>query len=267
MGARSLSSIALISDVHGNLPALEAVLADVRGQGVNETYCLGDLVGYGGDPNGVVDLIRTTGIPTIMGNYDDGVGFERGHCGCFYPDAEAQRLGTASYEFTSRVVTEENKAFLRSLPRELRRDFDGRHVHLVHGSPRRINEYLLPTRDRRTFERIAAVESADVLVFGHTHQAWHEAFARVLFVNVGSAGRPKDGDPRASYTIMHFGTRAQAPVSEAKSAAADVAADLAGQLVLEVVEMRVSYDVELAASEVLSVGLPAELAEVLRRGG
>ena len=69
-----VASVAFISDIHGNRPALEAVLADIRRRGVQDIYCLGDLVGYGPDPNGVIDLIREMGIPAIAGNYDDGVG-------------------------------------------------------------------------------------------------------------------------------------------------------------------------------------------------
>jgi len=249
-----MSSIALIADVHGNLLALEAAFADIRSREVDEVYCLGDLVGYGPDPNGVIDLVRATNIPTIMGNYDEGVGFGLGHCGCFYPDAEAKRIGAASYEFTSRVVTEERKAFLRSLPRELHLELGGWRAHLVHGSPRRINEYLLPTREARTFERIAAAESADMLVFGHTHQAWHRTFGNVLFVNVSSVGRPKDGDPRASYTVIRF--------RAGKEAASD-----ATEKSVEIVEARVAYDVERAARDVISAGLPVALAEMLRHGG
>ena len=175
-----MTTVAVFSDVHGNLTALQAVLADVRAHAVDGVYCLGDLVGYGPDPNGVIDTVREEGIPTIMGNYDEGVGFDLGHCGCFYPDAEAKRIGAASYEFTSRTVTPERKTYLRELPRELRLEIDGLRIHLVHGSPRKINEYLLPTRDRRTYDRLAAAEDSDVLVFGHTHGRGTDLRGRAL---------------------------------------------------------------------------------------
>jgi putative phosphoesterase len=240
-----VTTVAIFSDVHGNLNALQAVLADVRTGAVDRVYCLGDLVGYGPDPNGVIDTVREEGIPTIMGNYDEGVGFDLGHCGCFYPDSEAKRIGVSSYEFTSKTVTAERKTYLRELPRELRLEIDGMRVHLVHGSPRKINEYLLPTRDRRTYDRLAAAEESDVLVFGHTHRPWHKMYGNVLFVNVGSAGRPTDGDPRAAYTILRFGPG----------------------IPVEVEDVRVEYDVEGTAAAMLEVGLPAELAGILRRGG
>ena len=165
-----METLALFSDVHGNLTALEAVLADIRLRGVREIYCLGDLVGYGADPNGVIDLIRGAGIQSILGNYDEGVAWETGDCGCFYRDDEARKVGEASYAFTVAAVKPGNKAFLRELPRELHVALAGKKVHLVHGSPRRINEYLLQDRDERTYERLASMEKDDVLAFGHTYQ-------------------------------------------------------------------------------------------------
>jgi predicted phosphodiesterase len=204
---------------------------------------LGDLVGYGAHPNEVIDLIRRAGIETIAGNYDDGVGFGRGDCGCYYPDEEARRIGDASFAFTSATVTQENKAWLRSLPPELRFAAAGIRFHLVHGSPRRINEYLLEERDARTFLRLAAAEEADVLVFGHTHLPWHRRHGGLLFVNAGSAGRPKDKDPRAAYTLLE-----------------------AGRGGVEVEVVRVAYDVEETARAVLAAGLPAALADAFRQG-
>ncbi len=121
---------------------------------VEAVYCLGDLVGYGPDPNGVIELIRSEGMPTVMGNYDEGVGWETGDCGCYYDSPEAKTIGEASYLFTVEEVTAENKAFLRALPLDLRVEHCGVRLHLVHGSPRKINEYLLPDRDERTFLRI-----------------------------------------------------------------------------------------------------------------
>jgi putative phosphoesterase len=244
-----MSGLALISDIHGNTQALRAVLADVRVRGIEAVYCLGDLVGYGPDPNGVIDLIRSESIPTIMGNYDDGVGWERGDCGCFYATADAKRVGEASYAFTVGEVTDDRKAFLRDLPRERHIAVDGIAVHLVHGSPRKINEYLLRDRDERTFLRLAEAETDDVLVFGHTHDPWWRMIGGVLFVNVGSVGRPKDGDPRAMYTLLRTSkqTGGDSPPVEVEAA-------------------RVAYDVEATASGIEAVGLPRELADAVRRG-
>ncbi|GAB4267494.1 MAG: metallophosphoesterase family protein [Thermoleophilia bacterium] len=239
-----MTALALFSDVHGNLAALRAVLADIEARALTSAaYCLGDLVGYGPEPNGVIDLVRAVGIPSLLGNYDDGVAFDRGACGCYYPTTEARRIGEASYTFTAAAVTPAHKAWLRELPRELRLTVAGRRVLLVHGSPRRLNEYLLEERDPRTFARIAACVDADVLAFGHTHAFWYRRHDGVLFVNVGSAGRPKDGDPRAGYTIVRLdGDRVEAEL------------------------VRVSYDVDETVRGVLAAGLPPKLAEGFRRG-
>lgn len=239
-----MDTVALFSDVHGNRLALEAVLNDVEALEVTKAYCLGDLVGYGADPNGVIELLRARGIESILGNYDEGVGWETGDCGCYYPDAEARRIGDASYAFTVAEVTARGKAYLRTLPRELHVNLADKKVHLVHGSPRRINEYLLRDRDERTYQRLAETESDDVLAFGHTHDPWFRPYGKTLFVNVGSVGRPKDGDPRAMYVVL--GSSTDGPV--------------------EVEIRRVPYDVEAAAEAVVAAGLPAALADMLRRG-
>ena len=238
------TSLAFFSDVHGNASALAAVLADFRARRIERIYCLGDLVGYGPSPNEVIALIRAARIPTVAGNYDDGVGFERGGCGCYYADDEARRIGDASYAFTVAGVSAANQAWLRALPRELRFEAGRRRFHLVHGSPRRINEYLAEERDPRTYERLASFEDADVLVFGHTHVPWHRRHGNVLFVNAGSAGRPKDGDPRAGYTLLHLPTDGDP----------------------EVTVVRVPYDVETTVAGVLAAGLPPALADAFRSG-
>lgn len=239
-----MSRLALISDIHGNNLALRAALDDIRGQSVDATYCLGDLVGYGADPNGVIDLLRARDVPSILGNYDEGVAWETGDCGCSYPDDEARRIGEASYSFTVAEVTAERKVYLRSLPRERHVELAGKKVHLVHGSPRRINEYLLRDRDERTFLRLAEAETDDVLCFGHTHDPWFRWYGGKLFVNVGSVGRPKDEDARAAYIVLSCSPEGPSEVSI----------------------RRVVYDVEAAAQAVIAAGLPSALAEMLRHG-
>ena len=116
-----VEQLALFSDVHGNRPALEAVLADIEARGISRVHCLGDLVGHGPDPNGVIDLVRERGIPSLLGNYDEGVGWDRGECGCVYPNEEAKKVGKDSYAFTAANVTKGRKTFLRCLPREAHR--------------------------------------------------------------------------------------------------------------------------------------------------
>ncbi len=227
--------IAIFSDVHGNLPALDAVLTDVRSQQPDAVYCLGDLVGYAPFPNEVVERIRHEAIPTIMGNYDDGVGFERDECGCAYREQEERRRGDQSLRWTKAHVTADNKAFLRTLKPEIRFEADGRRVVLVHGSPRKINQYLFEDRPTSSFQRLAASSNADIIVFGHTHKPYAKVVDGVLFLNVGSVGKPKDGDRRACYAVLNA-VRAQAEF------------------------VRVEYDVATVAAAIRESDLPHEFA-------
>ncbi|MBI4317589.1 MAG: metallophosphoesterase family protein [Chloroflexi bacterium] len=236
--------IALFSDVHSNLPALEAVLRDIKTRGADGVYCLGDLVGYAPFPNEVIDVIRREGIPTILGNYDDGVGFDRDECGCAYRKPEEKRLGEISFQWTKAHVTPENKGFLRGLHGELRLEVDGKRILLVHGSPRRINEYLFEDRPLSSFRRLAASAQADVVVYGHTHRPYVKTADGVLFVNVGSTGKPKDGDPRACYALLEV---------------------QAGKV--DVNFQRVPYDLTAVASAIRKSGLPFQFAEQIERGG
>ena len=238
--------IAVFSDLHGNSAATEAVLAAIDAERPDAVYCLGDLVGYGARPNETVALVRERGIPTIMGNYDDGVGFDRDDCGCAYTDPEEAARGQESLFWTRAVTTPENKAYLRGLVPEIRFETEGVRFRLVHGSPRRMNEYLFEDRDPRSLARIAAMADADVLVFGHTHRPWVKAISGVLMVNEGSVGKPKDGDPRAAWAL--FTVEAGQPVR---------------------VELRrVPYDIGSMATEIRAAeGLPDHFARDIETGG
>jgi putative phosphoesterase len=235
--------VAILSDIHANITALEAVLDDLKQQEVEALYCLGDLVGYAAFPNEVIDRIRRDGTPTIMGNYDDGVGFDRDECGCAYRDPEEQRLGDLSLRWTQRTVTSDRKEFLRSLQPEIRFAADGKRFRLVHGSPRRMNEYLFEDRPISSFQRLAATSETDVLIFGHTHKPYTKRVDSVLFVNAGSIGKPKDGDARACYVVMNT--------------SGDV----------DVEFRRIVYDVETAANAIRESSLPDKFADDIEKGG
>ena len=231
--------IAIFSDIHGNRHALGAVLADIDSEAPDRVYCLGDLVGYGAFPNEVIERIRDRAIPTIMGNYDDCVGFDKDECGCAYTDPEMKRLGNVSLIWTREAVTPENKEFLRSLLPNIRFNVEGKEILLVHGSPRKINEYVYEDRLAASLEHIAKSAEADVLVFGHTHLPYSKKVAGVLLVNDGSVGKPKDGDARACYVILDVGDE------------------------VKVEFRRVPYDVSAAAAAVRASGLPAHFANLL----
>jgi putative phosphoesterase len=235
-----MERVAILTDIHGNLPALEAALGRLDDLGITGVYCGGDLVGYGPHPNEVCALIEERGIPTIYGNYDYAIGRELEDCGCAYRDPHDRELGEKSIAWTLADTDDRSKEFMRKLPFDLRFDLAGRRVRLVHGSPRKVNEYLFEDKPARTFERIAAGADCDVLVFGHTHQPWIHEYGGVLFVNCGSVGKPKDGDPRGAFAVL-------------EPDGGDVGARIE----------RVAYDVGAVAREVAAAGLPAEYGEKL----
>jgi predicted phosphodiesterase len=206
--------IALYSDIHSNLPALDAVLADIDASGVTERYCLGDLVGYGADPSGVVARVRATGDQVIRGNYDDGIGNRAGSCGCYYPTPEDKAVGAESYTRTDAALDGAEHEYLAGLADEVRLDETGARILLCHGSPRRINEYLMPDRPADNLAKLADIGVADVVCVGHIHIPYHrvviaEDGRAVHYVSDGSVGKPKDGDPRSCWAELVFGTKAE----------------------------------------------------------
>jgi predicted phosphodiesterase len=193
---------AVFSDVHGNLPGLEAILADIEARAVPRTLCLGDLVGYGPYPNEVAALVHDRGIPTLMGNYDQGIGYSTGDCGCVYKTDEQRAEGAVSLAWTDEVASAETRAYLRSLEARFILETPAGELLAVHGSPRRINEYLFEDRPKTSLARLAAADPYRAIIFGHTHIPYVREVAGTTFVNVGSGGRPKDGDWRVCYAIV-----------------------------------------------------------------
>ncbi|NLE51671.1 MAG: metallophosphoesterase family protein [Chloroflexi bacterium] len=237
-----MDAITIFGDIHGNLPALDAVLRDIDARGLRDLFCLGDLVGYGTFPNEVVELIRARGIPTLMGNYDQGVGHSSDDCGCAYKTPEARALGDRSIAWTNAHTSDENKAFLRALPAQIPAQVGDLRVVLVHGSPRKVNEYLYADRPDSSFERLLDLVEADVMVCGHTHLPYHKVLPSERHViNAGSVGKPKDGDPRAGYVVLRARGRD-----------------------LEVDFVRVAYEVERTAQAIEATEMPDEFAAMLR---
>jgi len=244
---------ALLSDVHGNRPALDAVLADIRARGdTGATYHLGDLVGYSPWPNDVVEMLAEAGVAGVAGNYDSTVATRYAHCGCRSESARQEELAHASYAWTLANVSPRTSAVLAGLPfridlRPLGGHVSGPTVALVHATPSSNLVYVTEDRPDAFLMKMAEqarLRAGDVLCFGHTHKPWHRTVEGVHFVNTGSVGRPKDGDPRAGYVRLDVDD---------------------GGVRVEIV--RVAYDVEAAARGVIEAGLPAELADFLRTGG
>lgn len=232
--------IAVISDIHSNLLALEAVLEDIKERGVDLTVCTGDLVGYCTYPNEVINLLREKNILTIMGNYDDAVGYEKFVCGCDYPDPKDMENASISLNYTIDAVTEENKRFLRGLPIEMVLKFEGKNIMFVHGSPRRINEYL--KENSKEVEEVMGELKYDALVCGHTHIPYVKKYGDKYLINAGSVGKPKNGSPNANYIIINFGKDLNVEIHS------------------------VPYDFETIAEEIIKNGLPEKFAENIRTG-
>lgn len=237
--------ITIFGDIHGNLPALEAVFADMDKRGLKNLYCLGDLVGYGTFPNEVIGMVRERNIPTIMGNYDQGVGQDSDDCGCAYKTDVARKMGEQSIAWSNGNTTSQNKAYLRTLKDCIPLQLGNLKVLLVHGSPRKINEYLYEDRPKASLERIMDGIDADVLVCGHTHLPYHKILpSGRQIVNAGSVGKPKDDNPDACYVVLS--------VEDQR---------------LQVEFIRVPYDVERAATAVEAAdGMPDAFAQMLRDG-
>lgn len=254
--------IALFSDIHANLPALEAFFASLDEIKPDAVYCLGDLVGYNIWPNAVINEIRKRGIPTIAGNYDFGIGRKSDDCGCAYKTDEEKDNGAISIEFTNSIIKEEERKYLRSLPAHIKLEFqlnaDKLNLLLVHGSPRKINEYLFEDREEKSMLRIMEQADADIMCFGHTHKPYH----RILnsgedganhfrhAINIGSVGKPKDGDPRGGYVLLTIDEK-----SSVKNKAS-----------IQCAFIRFDYDVEKAARAIEDSPLPDAYAESLRKG-
>jgi predicted phosphodiesterase len=244
---------ALISDIHANLPALQAVLADIDRCGDSDAiFHLGDLVGYAPWPNEVVETLAMRGIAGVAGNYDSTVATAYEHCGCRYEDEAQEALAHLSYEWTCAHVSPETRARLGQLPFRMDLRPGGGHrsagsLILVHGTPTLNTLYWTEDRSEGFCRRMIAAARAragDVIAFGHTHLPWSRSVDGVLLVNAGSVGRAKDGDPRAGY----------------------VAVDMTGgEPRMEL--RRVAYDVDVVARAIVASALPDEFAVYLETGG
>ena len=254
--------IALFSDIHANLPALQAFFIDLDTRQPDAMYCLGDLVGYNIWPNEVINEIRKRGIPTIAGNYDQGIGLMSDDCGCAYKTDAEKDMGKISISYTNSMVKPDERKYLRTLPAHLRVEFklnnDKLNLLMVHGSPRKINEYLFEDREEKSLMRIMHDADADIMCFGHTHKPYH----RILpsepgdhlhyrhAINIGSVGKPKDNNPKGCIVMLHINENSS--ISNKDS--------------IQVEFIRFDYDVEKAAKAVEDSPLPNGYADMLRKG-
>ncbi len=232
--------VLLLGDVHGNLPALEAVLAHAAPRGPEAIWNVGDFVGYGAFPNEVVKRLRDAGAVSIVGNYDVKVlEFRKKRKELRKKRAEKWLAFKWAYENLSK----KSRRYLRSLPKEVRLEAEGWRVLITHGSPASNEEHLWPATPVERLRELAAVAEADAVLCGHSHQAFARKVAGVWFINPGSVGRPDDGDPRASYAMLSITRHG-----------------------IRTTHCRVEYDVAQAVAAIRHAGLPEAFAEMLLRG-
>ncbi|MCU9812482.1 metallophosphoesterase family protein [Paraclostridium sp. AKS81] len=242
--------IAVISDIHSNIYALDSVLADIETKDVDMIVCTGDLVGYGTRPNEVIQTLKKNKILTIMGNYDDAIGNLKIVCGCDYPDPKDAEKAGLSMHFTGQTTTNENKEYLRNLPKELIFTFDNKTIRFVHGSTRLINEYL--KENSKEADEVMSELVENILVCGHTHIPYAKYYGKKLLINAGSVGKPKTGKPNANYVIIDIKNE-------------DEIAKTPSSVEVEIIE--VEYDFERIANEIEeSEILPNDFARLLREG-
>ena len=234
---------AVFSDVHGNLEALEASVRDAVSHGAERFVCLGDVVGYGADPNACCERVRKLGATVVRGNHDHACS-HRVSLDWFNP------LAAAAVRWTRLRLTAENRDWLRELPYEAA---DGNRAQFVHGGldDARHWPYLFEGRDAEPHFR---KQSLPLCFVGHTHApaVFVQLGSRILeatlrpfrtggaegakaVVNVGAVGQPRDGDPRACYVLFDPDTGTLVP-------------------------RRVEYDMDSAAGKILAAGLPKQLA-------
>jgi putative phosphoesterase len=234
--------IAIFGDIHGNIEALRAAYkaAEIK---TDKIFHLGDLGGYAPFVNEVVDFLIEHGIEGVQGNYDNAVANDREHCGCKYEDPVQAKMTTLSFEWTKRHASPKTKEFLKRLPSRLLFSAQGQKILLFHAAPHKNNLYWYEDRPERFFKEMAEKTEADILVYGHTHKPYRKDFGKRIFINAGSVGKPKDGDPRACVTLLDITPGA-----------------------VETEFLRIDYDIEKTAAAIIEQGLPPYFAEKLRQG-
>ncbi|WP_292463716.1 metallophosphoesterase family protein [Methanolobus sp.] len=224
----------IVSDIHGNKEALDAVMAVPH----DDVICLGDLVDYGPSPGECIDLLREQDIPTIRGNHDNSVAFGM-ECGCGH---EYKHLSIATRKYTRDILNDKHIDFLRKLPMNYERIENGVKLYFTHGSPLSFYDYVRPDTPEETVKEYIREVDADFLFIGHSHLPFTRKVGDVTLINPGSVGQPRDGDIRASCAVFDTDT-------------------------LQAEFIRVGYDMEAVFDKIRKNMLHAdELISILKKG-
>ncbi len=182
--------IGFISDVHANLPALEAVFRDMSARNIGPVYCAGDILGYYTYPDEVVELLQRRKVNCFAGNHDRAV---------LVGTKGMNSIAAAAIEWTREHMSSATRDFINDLPNSIHRPIEEVMVAVHHGSPRHMSEYIF---EEHVSDELLAIAGAKLLVLGHTHMPYQAQFPTGHVINPGSVGQPRDGDPRASYAIL-----------------------------------------------------------------
>ncbi|MCW4030163.1 MAG: YfcE family phosphodiesterase [Candidatus Bathyarchaeota archaeon] len=226
------AAIAVISDVHANLQALQRVFEDAEERGVTVFLNAGDSVGYGANPSEVVACLCEKNVLSVVGNYDLEV-LE----GKSKPKGEKK----LALKYTQKQLSKACASYLNSLPREIHLEVGDKKLFVTHGSPESIEEHLYHDTPIERLKILAEDAKAEVIIVGHSHEQFQREADKTWFVNPGSVGRPDDGDPKAAYAILWFDP-------------------------FKVELIRLSYDVDAAAQALREGGLPESYSQMLLRG-
>lgn len=233
--------VALMGDIHANLPALEAVVNHARAHHAEQFWNTGDFLGYGAFPNEIFDCLRKIYAKSVLGNYDFKVlNFPQKQIKWKKNKKPGKYL---AFKWANNHLSPENKKYLQSLPEMLRFEVENLKIFMVHGSPESIDELIVQDTRLERLEYLAATSNADVIVCGHTHQFFERQVNGVWFINPGSVGRSGDGDPRASYALLNI---------------------LQGKLSVQ--HYRIAYDIDRAVNAIRKAGLPETFAQMIQQG-
>lgn len=239
--------ILVFGGIYNNHLALAALLEEAARREVDAIYCLGDFGGFGPNPEKVWPLLLTSGVRAIQGNYEESLASGREDCNCGYTDPRDNHFAEVSYRYTERNCSAEFKTWMGALPKRRRVRVGNRELLMVHGSPRRINEFLFRSTSPVPFlEVLLDQERADALLCTHTGLPWHRRLPSGRdAINVGVIGRPaNDGDVRVRYAV----------IEEAEE----------GDLVIDLSPLR--YDHLALAAEMRAERLPEEFVETVTSG-
>ncbi|KPH12773.1 metallophosphoesterase [Chryseobacterium sp. ERMR1:04] len=198
--------IAIFSDVHGNLPALEVVLHDIEQRGIHQKFCLGDLVDFAPWGNEVIEKIKQLNIPCLMGNHDERIAFDIPVIPLTKHSEEETAARFLAIDHSKKYITVENKKYLAELPFHVKLNYKVGEKHwniqLVHSSLESNDTYLYESENDEIFTDLLNDSQADVVIMGHTHLSFKKYFDGQWAINTGSVGRSKEENRLASYVIL-----------------------------------------------------------------